>query len=250
MKNKMLLIAITLSIAVTVISACRAGNPLIPATSTAFIAPDPLTDSWLGEWTVWVQEEIEEAPEMLVINAKGPTLEGEVYLNDDDRASFSAELNSDGSAAVGNWQSESGKSGAVSMLISSDGSRFLGNLQGVGPMCAVREGDTMPDPCESDFALDWSGGWYIWIGPQETEGRFYYDPAGESAGPLSYEIKAFISGEDSSVLLGTWEAVGSKGEIELTLSENGIQFSGNIDGQFPFCGVRPGGDKPEPCFAP
>jgi hypothetical protein len=184
------------------------------------------------------------------MNASASTLNGEVFLNDGDRAVFSADLNSDGRAAVGNWQSDLGKSGRISLVISEDGSQFIGSLQGLGPMCAVRDGSQIPDPCESEFDLNWHGGWYVWLGPQETEALFFFDPEGQSAGPLSYTIKAFVSGENGEKLLGTWEAVGSTGEIELNLAENGIQFTGNLDGQFPFCGVRPGGEKPQPCFGP
>jgi len=117
-------------------------------------------------------------------------------------------------------------------------------------MCAVRDGSEQPDPCESEFDLNWPGGWYVWLGPLETEALFFFDPEGQSAGPLSYTIKAFVSGEGGEKLLGTWESMGSSGEIELKLDENGIQFSGNLDGQFPFCGVRPGGEKPERCYGP
>ncbi len=233
-----------------VLSACQPGILEPSATPTVSIPPDPLAESWLGDWTVWVQETLEEAPEILIMNASASTLEGEVFLNDGDRAIFSAELNSDGRAAVGDWQSDEGKSGKISLLISQDGSQFIGSLQGVGPMCAVRDGSEQPDPCESEFDLNWPGGWYVWMGPLETEALFFFDPEGQSAGPLSYTIKAFVSGEDGEKLLGTWESMGSSGEIELKLDENGIQFSGNLDGQFPFCGVRPGGEKPERCYGP
>ena len=30
--------------------------------------------------------------------------------------------------------------------------------------------------------------------------------------------------------------------------DNGLQFTGSMNGMFPFCGVRPGGAKPEPCM--
>lgn len=247
-KNR--LFSFALVSAVMVLSACQPGSSELSATPTASIPPDPLADAWLGEWTVWVQETLEEDPELLIVNARASTLEGEVFLNGGDRAVFSAELNSDGRAAVGNWQSDQGKSGKISLLISQDGSQFIGSLQGVGPMCAVRDGSDIPEPCECEFDLNWRGGWYVWLGPLETEGRFFFDPEGQSTGPLSYTIKAFVSGEDGEKLLGTWEALGSTGEIELNLDENGIQFTGNMDGQFPFCGVRPGGEKPEPCYGP
>lgn len=250
MLNKKRVFLFVIIATVWALSACQPGVAVPAATPTVFIAPDPLADVWLGEWTFWVQETLEEAPEILIVNAHASTLEGEVYLNDGDRAVFSAELNSDGRAAVGDWQSEQGKSGKISLLISLDGSQFIGSLQGVGPMCAVRDGSELPDPCQSEFDLNWSGGWYVWLGPLETEGGFFFDPEGQSAGPLSYTIKAFVSGEDGEVLLGTWEAMGSSGEIELYIQENGIQFTGNLDGQFPFCGVRPGGEKPEPCYGP
>jgi hypothetical protein len=233
-----------------ILSACQPGGSSPSVTPTAFIAPDPLADAWLGEWTVWVQETLEEVPEILIMNASASTLHGEVYLNDGDRAAFNAELNLDGRAAVGDWQSDQGKSGRISLLISQDGNQFIGSLQGVGPMCAVRDGSELPDPCESEFDLNWRGGWYVWLGPLETEALFYFDPEGQSAGPLSYTIKAFVSGEDGEKLLGTWESMGSSGEIELSIDENGIQFTGNMDGQFPFCGVRPGGEKPGTCYGP
>jgi hypothetical protein len=232
------------------LSACQPPVSEPAATPTVFVAPDPLAEAWLGEWTVWVQETLEEVPETLIVNASAKTLEGEVYMNDGDRATFNAELNSDGRAAIGDWQSEQGKSGRISLVISQTGDQFIGSLQGVGPMCAVREGSEIPDPCESEFDLNWHGGWYVWLGPQETEALFFFDPTGESAGPLAYTINGFVSGEKGEKLLGTWEAIGSSGEIELSMDENGIQFTGNLDGQFPFCGVRPGGEKPETCFGP
>jgi len=248
--NKKTIFPFAIIFSAMIISACQPGSKAPAATPTAFIAPDPLADTWLGEWTVWVQETSEEVPEILIMNASASTLHGEVILNDGDRASFNAELNSDGRAAVGDWQSEQGKSGRISLLISQDGNQFIGSLQGVGPMCAVRDGSELPEPCESEFDLNWRGGWFVWLGPLETEALFYFDPEGQSAGPLSFTIKAFVYGEDGEKLLGTWEAMGSTGEIELMLEENGIQFTGNMDGQFPFCGVRPGGEKPGICYGP
>jgi hypothetical protein len=233
-----------------VLPACQPGPSMLSSTPTSSIPPDPLANAWLGEWTVWVQETLEELPEILIVNARASTLEGEVLLNDGDRATFSAELNSNGRAAVGDWQSDEGKSGKISLLISQDGNQFIGSLQGIGPMCAARDGSEIPEPCESEFDLDWRGGWYVWLGPLETEALFFFDPEGQSAGPLSYNIKAFVSGENGEKLLGTWNSMGSTGEIELNFNESGIQFTGNMDGQFPFCGVRPGGEKPEPCFGP
>ena len=211
--------------------------------------PSPQAEAWLGDWTVWLLEILEEVPEDLIISAEGNQLKGEVFMNSGEKVKFFAELNQDGQAAVGTWESESGQTGTVSMILSEDMSRFAGGLHGFGPLCGTREGYEIPDPCESEFTFDWTGGWYVWIGPQETEGRFFYRIDDESSGPLSYVIKAFVSG-DGSKLLGTWSAVGSTGEIEAQLLENGIQFIGNMDGQFPMCGVRPGGSKPDPCFGP
>lgn len=250
MLTKKPLLAFALFNCILILTACQPGVLSPAATPTVFVAPDPLAEDWLGDWNVWVQETWLETPEILKMNASASTLNGEVFLNDGDRAVFSADLNSDGRAAVGDWLSDQGKSGRISLVISEDGSQFVGSLQGVGPMCAVREGNEIPDPCESEFDLNWDGGWFVWVGSDETASLFFYNPNGKSVGPLAFTINADVSGENGDKLLGSWEAMGSKGTVELILDENGIQFTGNMNEWFPFCGVRPGGEKPDPCYGP
>ena len=249
MQSKLLIFRVFLIASIFLLCACQPSGSTANHAPSESVLPDPLAEAWLGKWNVWVQEEVEEQPENLIINAQGMELNGDLYFNDGDHAYFTAQLNSDGSAAVGNWYSDAGKSGVVSLLLSADGDQFLGSLHGFAPMCAVREGSEMPYPCESTFEFNWAGGWQVWVGSMETEGLFYYVPGGKSIGPLSYKFIADLS-DDKRSISGRWEAMASTGKIEAKLLENNVQFTGNMDGYFPFCGTRIGGEKPEPCYGP
>ncbi len=230
------------------LSACQNGtNFLKPKPTEKVIPPSPMAEPWTGDWSVWVYEALDEQSQPAIIHAEDTQLTGEVYPNDGDRITFIADLNPDGRAAVGTWESDAGKSGVVSLILTEDHKQFLGALQGFAPICGAREGNTIPDPCDSNFEYDFQGGWYVWLGPLETPALFFYIDEFEAYGPLSYVINAFVS-DDGQILSGTWKAVGSTGEITAKLQDNGIQFVGNMDGQFPFCGTRPGGSKPEDCY--
>jgi len=69
------------------------------------VPPSPQAETWLGEWTVWLLETLEEVTEDLIISAEGNQLKGEVFMNSGEKAIFTADLNQDGQAAVGTWES-------------------------------------------------------------------------------------------------------------------------------------------------
>jgi hypothetical protein len=248
MKKSNLILSIKIAVLMVLLSACQGGtNFLQPKPVEEVVPPSPMAEPWMGDWNVWVFEKLDEESDAAIINAKATTLDGEVFLNDGTQVTFSADLNMDGRAAVGTWEAETGETGVVSLILTEDKSQFLGALQGFAPICGVREGNVMPDPCDSNFEYDFQGGWYVWMGPLETEALFFYVDEFEAYGPLQYDINAFVS-DDGQILAGTWKAVGSTGDITAKLTDNGIQFVGNMDGQFPFCGTRPGGSKPENCY--
>ncbi len=204
---------------------------------------------WVGDWTIWVAKSHDSEPTEVFFTADGNLIAGSVAISEGASADFTAEVGAGGHAALGTHESNEGLSDSVSLILSADGNQFSGYLHGIAAMCGAREGFEKPDPCLSAFGHGWDGGWTVWIGSIEMEGKLFFDPAGESIGPLNYDVELALS-DDGSILAGKWMAVGSTGKLEAVLLENGVQFVGNMDGIFPFCGVRPGGPKPETCMAP
>lgn len=238
----------------TILRFCMAISILLtvscsPQKEIAVEDPSPEAALWTGEWNVWVVRSADPEAAEVTFTADGNLIAGTVPLGNALSADFSAEAGVDGISALGTYESNEGLSDSVSMILSADGKQFSGYLHGISAVCGAREDAGKPDPCLSAFKSGWEGGWTVWIGPLEMEGNLFFDPNDESVGPLSYEVVLEAS-DDGAALVGKWMAVGSTGKLEALLLENGVQFHGRMDDRYPFCGVRPGGPKPETCLMP
>ena len=174
------------------------------------------------------------------MSAEGEDIEIEATVAEDEKT------------ASGTWTNSAGDSGSITIRLSDDEMQFVGNHSGEIPICAAKAGAEMPDPC----GLNWSGEWQVWLGPDQYNSTVAYIQEGsnvtgqaKSAQGYRYDFKGAIN-EDGSIASGTWSAVVLGGEFEVYMADNMIQFSGNLDGEFPLCGARWGAPKPDTCLFP
>ncbi len=251
---------LVLAIGIALLSACSALAPEptptptpIPPTSTPIPTPTatPLPPSaWRDTWTVWKGEEREEITmdfkvvdnnlTTTFVSAEGDEIDVEAIISEDEKT------------ITGTWSSKDGSSGSIHARLSEDENQLVGNLSGETPICASKAGAEMPDPC----GLNWSGEWQVWLGPDQYNSTVVYIQEGDSvtgqaksAQGYRYDFKGLIN-EDGSIATGTWSAMVLGGEFEVYMADNMIQFSGNLDGEFPLCGARWGAPKPDTCLVP
>lgn len=220
--------------------------PVITSASTMTPAPSS-GEVWSGTWTVWIGEGADQ--EMLNVFFEGngneitAVVEGEQFSG----LTFNAVVSTDGVAALGDWQSDSGRSGALSMVMNAEHTQFAGSMHGLASFCGSRESISRPNPCESVFGSGWGGEWTMWIGPDEAETLMVLEQTGNTVRTLLYDIEGTLS-DDGTAISGSWSAFGSSGVLEAKLLSNQAQFQGNLNGLFPLCGARPGASKPQPCM--
>ena len=106
------------------------------------------------------------------------------------------------------------------------------------------------------FTQDWTGSWFLWIGDtyQTIEVIFTAD-GNQITGTIieeedeSRRINATMSLDGISVT-GEWESSdGNSGPINMLISEDRQEFTGNLGDETMFCGSREGSFKPTPCFS-
>jgi hypothetical protein len=205
------------------------------------------SDDWAGTWYVWVQNDIHPVP--VEFSVAGNQLMGVVEQEGDART-VAAELLPGGISAVGSWSSDNERSGSLGMLISQDRQEFSGNMGGVSLFCGSRIGKMKPKACWAGIAPDWSGEWIAWLGPDEVELVLFFKVDGNAVEAVAYDVAGTLS-EDGRTFTGTFNEFGiPNGSIEGRILDNLAQFTGNILGSLPFCGVRRGGPKPEVCLEP
>lgn len=251
---------LVLAIGIALLSACSALTPEptptptpIPPTSTPIPTPTatPLPPSaWRDTWTVWTGEELQEMTvDFTVVNNE---LTATFVSDDGDELEIEAIISEDEKIAAGTWTNSAAETGSIKMRLSDDEMQLVGNLSGDTPLCAAKPGAEMPDPC----VLNWSGEWQVWLGPDQYNSTVAYIQEGvnvtgqaKSAQGYRYDFKGAIN-EDGSIASGTWSAVVLGGEFEVYMADNMIQFSGNLDGEYPLCGARWGAPKPDTCLVP
>ena len=137
------------------------------ATPAPTLTPTPqLTQDWVGTWFLWVGDTYQTIG--VNFSAEGNQITGTIEEEGESRR-INAVMSLDGITVTGDWESSSGNSGPIAMLISEDRQEFTGNLGGGVMVCGSREGTFKPTPCFTEIG-GWSGEWVVWLGPDETEG--------------------------------------------------------------------------------
>jgi len=246
---------------ILLVSACSAAEkPATPITTpeiiptvepTATLAPTLIPtpvfiQDWTGSWFLWVGDynkrieanfSIEDNQITSTIQEVGETRK------------INAVISSDGITAAGTWESSSGDSGLIDMLISEDRQEFVGNLDSEAKFCGSRAGHRKPSYCLTTIDGGWSGEWVVWFGPEEVEAILFFKQEGSEINVMVYDFEGTVS-EDRRTLIGEFNELGISGSLEAKILDNRAQFTGNMLKLFPFCGVRNGGPKPTDCLGP
>ena len=216
------------------------------ATPAPTLTPTPqLTQDWVGTWFVWVGDTYQTIE--VNFSAEGNLITGTIEEEGGSRK-INANMSSDGITAIGDWESSSGNSGPIAMLISGDRQEFVGNLGGEVMFCGSREGTFKPTPCFTEIG-SWRGEWVVWVGPDQTEVVLFFNQEDSAVDVMVYDFSGAVS-EDGRTLTGEFNEFGITGSLEAKILDNMAQFTGNMVNLFPFCGVRRGGPKPADCLGP
>ena len=261
MDNQVLRKMAVLFLLILLISACSspekpaapsAAEGIVPtteptATPAPTLTPTPqLTQDWVGTWFLWAGDDIQNLE--MIFSAEENHITGTNEEEGESRK-INAKMSLDGITAVGDWQSSTGVSGPITMLISEDRQEFAGSLGGDVLFCGSREENKKPKQCLTKITGDWSGEWIVWIGPDETEVILFFKQEGSEVGVMVYDFEGTVS-EDGRTLTGEFNEFGISGSLEAKILDNMAQFTGNMINLFPFCGVRRGGPKPADCLGP
>lgn len=219
-----------------------------PTTTLApTLVPTPLfTQDWAWSWFLWVgdcNKRIEAD-----FSIEGNQITGTIDEEGESRR-INAMMSLDGITATGTWESSSGDSGQVDMLISEDRQEFIGNLDGEAKFCGSRAGHSKPSYCPTKIDGNWSGEWVVWFGPDEFEVILFFKQEGSEIEVMVYDFEGTVS-EDGRTLNGEFNELGISGSLEARILDNKAQFTGNMLKLFPFCDDRNGGPKPTVCLGP
>ena len=229
---------------------------VIPSPTTVpSLTPTPIYPGiWGGSWNIWAgmgedsedYELLRYVPSEIVV--EGNFLTTEVLIQGEPHT-VTAEISRDGIVAVGEWSGPDGQSGSAVMLISVDQQSFAGNFNGTDFFCGSRHMNRKPIDCMTEIADGWDGTWVVWIGPDELESLVFLEQIDQKVEIMLYDFTGTVSSDGLS-MTGEINEAYFTGEMEAHMLDNQVQFNGNIGGLFPFCGVRPGGPKPDPCLGP
>lgn len=145
----------------------------------------------------------------------------------------------------GTW-SASGQSGSFDFWIAPDGLSWYGNWNKSYDWCGYREGGVAPVPCG---VATWYGEWDTECSTSgcalmtlEQNGEFVEGAYADGAGTLSGTVAG-------TVLTGNWVRTNNSGSVKFFMQDEGVQFNGNWNDDFPWCGHRQGASDPDPCYA-
>ncbi|MCD6475625.1 MAG: hypothetical protein J7K85_05085 [Anaerolineaceae bacterium] len=203
------------------------------------------TQDWTGTWFLWVGNTYQAIK--VNFTAEGNQIIG-IIEGEEESRKINAMMSLDGITVIGDWESSSGNTGLIAMLISKDRQEFVGNFGDEIAFCGSREGTFKPTPCFAEIG-GWGGEWVVWFGPEETEAILFFKQKGSDIDVMVYDFDGTVS-EDGSTLTGEFNELGISGSLEAKILDNMAQFTGNMSNLFPFCGVRRGGPKPAVCLGP
>ncbi len=155
-----------------------------------------------------------------------------------------------GNTFNGTW-SISGGSGPIQWTLASSGQTFDGNFNsGAFKWCGARTGQNFPAGCA--FAGAWianvNGGAGSLNLTQNGTGVSGTYSNGSSSGTIESGAISYSGGQ--AVLTGTWRLSASlSGPFKFYLfGYNDLQFNGNYNTSFAWCGWRSGSSQPSPCL--
>ncbi len=132
MNNQVLKKMVAIFLLILLISACTpaekpaassAAEEIVPAaeptaTPAPTLTPTPqLTQDWVGTWFLWVDDDIQNLE--VIFSAEGNHITGTIE-EEGESTKINAKMSLDGITAVGDWESSTGVSGPIAMLISED----------------------------------------------------------------------------------------------------------------------------------
>ncbi len=138
---------------------------------------------------------------------------------------------------------------AIQFTLSADGKRFTGNWAGTNSWCGARPGENFPNGCS------FSGNWNTeYSGTTECNMQLtrkdnsitgkYCGNEGTLDGNITYE-------GGQTVLTGNWHRGVENGTVKFFLfGYNALQFNGNWNGIYAWCGWRNTSSKPATCQYP
>ncbi len=144
----------------------------------------------------------------------------------------------------GTW-SAGGESGTFDFWITPSGDTWYGNWNKSYDWCGYRSGGSAPDPCG---IASWYGEWDTACSTSncatmvvEQNGQFVEGTYADGDGTLSATA-------DGTTLTGNWFRGTGTGSIAFYMQNEGVQFSGNWNENFEWCGRRGGAALPDPCL--
>lgn len=195
---------------------------------------------WHGAWNT--QCDYLSCGDMVINHEEGkPTLTGTFG----GTGSLSGTI--DGNHLVGTW-SFSGQSGTIDFWISADGQSWQGNWNKQYSWCGTRTGGAFPAPCG---VASWYGQWITSCNDSDVLcGTINLIQDGIQVEGTYADGSGTINGlAQGSNLDGTWFRAGNSGQFTFFMQNDGTQFNGNYNEDFPWCGRRTNiATLPDPCL--
>lgn len=146
----------------------------------------------------------------------------------------------------GTWQRD-GSGGSLDFWMMSGGKSWHGNADTTQGWCGFKDIDNGLVECGIS---SWYGKWVSQCGGSGC-GEINLGQEGKSITGTYADgdgsITGTISGDE---LTGTWTRGGSSGDFHFYLKDNGYQFRGNYNDDFPWCGYLTGNNPPAVCYQP
>jgi len=120
-----------------------------------------------------------------------------------------------------------------------------------------------PEPTPSptpEYIGVWQGTWNVWAGtPGESDEIVKIQKIDFMVEGNRVSMEMLMAGENRTVeaeisddgvtALGSWRSEdGRSGTASMLISEDRLEFAGNLDGEVDFCGSRSQTERPSPCF--
>jgi hypothetical protein len=151
-----------------------------------------------------------------------------------------------GTHFLGNWQRD-GNSGTLDFWMMPGGKSWHGNADVTQGWCGFKDIENGLVDCG---ITSWYGTWISQCGGANC-GDIVMTQDGKSVTGTYANGDGTISGTISGdELTGTWSRGATSGNIHFYLNDNGYQFQGNYDANYPWCGYLTGKNPPVVCYQP